>query len=256
MSDQVSLENPVNAPSAIPASDPAPAPEAVTLPEGGSEKYLNKQTGEYNWQAHNRELQYQLDQARNKAAGKPGSDFITEPEAAPSADSKTAFRDFTSAVAAGDREASRAAAKALLDAGIPEDVLTSHVETVRLQQAARTQDTLRTVGVEVFGEEGAGRGEEAIQHLKSWAQNNLSPEDYGMYQEAVSGPHWKIAVRQLAQMAGKPGTVDMGSTPGQGHGGAAFANQAELAAAIQDPRYSKDPAYRQQVMQRAAASKF
>ena len=47
-------------------ADPVELPPPAAMPEGGVDKFYNKQTGEYNWAAHAREAEYRLGQYRNQ----------------------------------------------------------------------------------------------------------------------------------------------------------------------------------------------
>lgn len=40
----------------------SPPPEIAPMPEGGHDKFYNKETGEYHWENHSKELQYRIDQ--------------------------------------------------------------------------------------------------------------------------------------------------------------------------------------------------
>lgn len=63
-----------------------------------------------------------------------------------------------------------------------------------------------------------------------------------------------LASRQEKALGGSPLRVNGGQTPGN-KGPKSFASQAEMVAAISDPRYEKDSAYRQTVEDRLVASK-
>lgn len=108
----------------------------------------------------------------------------------------------------------------------------------------------------------AGGGKDSYTSMVQWAAANLSAEetvafdgvlragDRGAMQMAVAGLKARFTASNgtsgtLVQPA--PGEVQTAT--------AAFQNQAELTAAMKDPRYAKDSAYRNQVAAKLAASK-
>jgi hypothetical protein len=114
---------------------------------------------------------------------------------------------------------------------------------------------------EVLSEEQANQlmemvgGEKAYQSMMQWAGQNLSKEEIQMYDSVMSkgepnaiffavqalNSKYSDAVGSDGQMlTGRDGSSDS----------RAFRSQAELVAAMTDPRYDRDPAYRQEVMQR------
>ena len=102
-------------------------------------------------------------------------------------------------------------------------------------------------------------GEETYQEMISWAANNLSDEyiqGFDNLVESGNGPAIQMAVAGLQQLfeanMGKEGTMLQGKAPTQG--GSVFRSQAELVAAMADPRYDTDPAYRQDVVDKLERS--
>ena len=106
----------------------------------------------------------------------------------------------------------------------------------------------------------AAGGEDAWKAAADWAAaGNLTDAELAAYNAAVESndvERAKLAVqgliaRHAAAMGAEPDLAD-------GQGGAApvpgFRSRAELVAAINDPRYEKDPAYRADVVQRLARS--
>ena len=102
-------------------------------------------------------------------------------------------------------------------------------------------------------------GEEKYTELMTWAAQNL-PADYvqGFDDLVGSGnaPAIQMAVSGLQnlfeQNFGREGETLTGK-PAQSNGNV-FRSQAELLQAIDDPRYQSDPAYRQDIMDKLAAS--
>jgi len=219
------------------------------IPDVGHAKFYNKETGAYNWEAHSREQEYK---AAQKRPADPASSFITPeatPEVAP-ADTKVLYGDFSAAVVSGDKATAQAHAQALIKAGVPAEALEQQVQAIRITQASQQQNVMSTISQEVFGAGVADKGSEAINHIKSWAQGNLSEADYKMYSEAVQGPSWQIAVKQLVSMAGKPGAINMDASGGGSADGTSFTTEQQMLDAIKDPRYNTDPVYRKSVEDR------
>lgn len=98
-------------------------------------------------------------------------------------------------------------------------------------------------------------GEKAYKSMISWAGQNLSKEEIQMYDAVMaSGKSSSIyfAVQALSakynDATGSDGQLLTGKgTANQSQG---FRSQQELVAAMSDPRYDRDPAYRQEVMQK------
>lgn len=107
----------------------------------------------------------------------------------------------------------------------------------------------------------AAGGEDAFKAAASWAAANLSEAELAPYNEAVNSGDFeraKLAVQGIIARHAK----SVGSEPNlaDGQGGAAssigFRSRAEMVAAMQDPRYDRDPAYRSDVERKVAASAF
>ena len=98
-------------------------------------------------------------------------------------------------------------------------------------------------------------GEKAYKSMINWAGQNLSQEEIQMYDNVMgSGNASSIyfAVQALASKysdaTGSDGQLLTGKgTANQAQG---YRSQQELVAAMADPRYDRDPAYRQEVMQK------
>lgn len=102
-------------------------------------------------------------------------------------------------------------------------------------------------------------GEKRFQAAHAWAGAALPQEQRQAYAEALTaGPEQaKFAVQGVCAayeraMGGAP-RLTRGEAMAGGEG--AFASAAEVAEAIRDPRYKKDPAYRAKIAARLARSK-
>lgn len=132
----------------------------------------------------------------------------------------------------------------------PEDIAAMYLEFRNQQPEAPTIsegdiDQLRSI---------AG-GEEGYSQMMSWAVENLSQAEIDMFDEVIDSGSTQasfFAIQALnyryKDAAGYEGRMLTGtSSPDVSN---AFRSQAELVRAMEDPRYSKDPAYRQDVMAR------
>lgn len=101
-------------------------------------------------------------------------------------------------------------------------------------------------------------GKEHFEVLAAWAKANLGADELRALNEAVqrkSMPLAKMALqglnaRHMAAVGREPKLVSGDNAPGSG----GFTSQAEARRAIADPRYAKDPAYRQDVENRLRAN--
>ena len=126
------------------------------------------------------------------------------------------------------------------------------VQSNKAQATAATQAEFKTIRDSVGGDEAYG---EMIQ----WAGSNLNEAEIDQFNAVVGTNNpaaIKYAVESLAnRWKGAEGyeapLVTGRSAPAKAKG---FRSQAELARAISDPRYSSDPAYRQDVEEKLARS--
>ena len=61
----------------------SPPPEIAPMPEGGHDKFYNKETGEYHWENHSKELQYRIDQQGKKAKTESAPEETSETTPSP-----------------------------------------------------------------------------------------------------------------------------------------------------------------------------
>lgn len=102
-------------------------------------------------------------------------------------------------------------------------------------------------------------GEAEYQNMIQWASENLSEQEIGMYDAMMErgDPLGMFFAAQALSARyqdaqGYDGELLSGTAPRSG--GDAFRSQAELVAAMSDPRYDKDPAYRQDVAEKLERS--
>jgi hypothetical protein len=96
-------------------------------------------------------------------------------------------------------------------------------------------------------------GEQEYQQMLSWAGENLSDEEIDMYDSVMDDGDPAacfFAVQALmaryGDMTGVDGELITGTDPVTTNQG--FRSQQELVAAMSDPRYDSDPAYREDVI--------
>jgi hypothetical protein len=135
----------------------------------------------------------------------------------------------------------------------PIDVLNLMLENGSQQQqpTATEQD--------VFGIQESVGGQEEYQNMLQWASQNLSEQEINLYDAAMDkGDPLTMFFAAQALFAryqdgvGYDGELLTGSAPQSTSQG--FRSQAELIAAMSDPRYDKDPAYRADVADKLAVS--
>lgn len=107
-------------------------------------------------------------------------------------------------------------------------------------------------------------GPERTEAVLGWAKANLSAQEVRTYNTLLASNDpvsAKLAMQQLVQAynAANPsepaGRVTGTTTSRVGSGVQPFASNAEVTAAMKDPRYRTDPAYRDEVKRRLSVSK-
>jgi hypothetical protein len=98
-------------------------------------------------------------------------------------------------------------------------------------------------------------GEKAYNSMIQWAGQNLSQEEIQMYDQVMASGNASsiyFAVQALANKYGDATGSDGQLLTGKGTANQTqgFRSQQELVQAMSDPRYDRDPAYRQEVMQK------
>ena len=122
-------------------------------------------------------------------------------------------------------------------------------EDVEVEAAPDLSDTDINTVKNVVG------GEQAYENIMTWSQNNLPESKINAFDELVESGSVEaisLAVEGLKaryEMAnGYEGELVTGRAPVQQSDG--FRSQAELVAAMSDPRYDNDPAYRNDVIEK------
>ncbi len=140
------------------------------------------------------------------------------------------------------------AIQAAVDAGLPREVIETHLAAVKALEAAQLLKVHEAAG-----------GQEAFDSAMAWATKSMSDEDLAVYNAMVDNPATEMeGVRFLvskfrAAVPSEGSFVD--AEPSSSAAGDVFASSQEMTAAMRDPRYGRDPAYRAQVAEKIARSK-
>jgi hypothetical protein len=132
-------------------------------------------------------------------------------------------------------------------AGLDKDTVDGYIAG----QAALAREA-RTRAFDIAG------GESEYTNMVTWAKSNLTPAEIAAYDKNVNGTAEEVALA-VAGLKGKY-VAAKGSDPALLGGGAStvtaegFQSRAEMTAAMRDPRYKSDPAYRKQIEQKVAVS--
>lgn len=245
---------------------PAQQPEQKTstvpvMPEGGSDKFYNKQTGAYNWEAHARELEFKAAQRGPKppeqkpVAQPPQVPEGTDPAQAAAQSAGLDWNALTNKVEqTGTIEATDY--EALAKAGIPKEVVDNYIASLGDAVAYRTSQIHQYAG-----------GEEKTAELLTWAKTSLTPEEKAEYNAMLGSGQWKVALDSLkarrgtTSPTGEEGTLISAGSNVASNGETPFANQVEMVAAMSvrnergQKRYEIDPDYRASVRKRIAGMK-
>jgi len=152
-------------------------------------------------------------------------------------------------------EANRAAIAKALEGQFGADArkfVDQYVDNAKLAQTSHREAAFKEVG-----------GEEVYASLVTWAKDGLKADEIKAFNSAVnsSDPNARaLAIRGLKasyeKVNGKSAALMQGDNRATtGDAFTPFSSTVEQTNAINDPRYSKDPAYRNQVVQRILATK-
>lgn len=238
------------------AEDPVEKVPVPPMPEWGLEKFYDKETGAYNYEAHIRELNYRMEQ--NKKPKGIDKDQNSDPNAGTGPDGSTDQEVQDIIQRAGlsideleqqilnDGQISDEARAALNKQGIPDSLIDSYVTLAQQHMERSVEVALDYVG-----------GEEEWQKIRSWAERSLSDKDKQRFNEQLASEGWKDAIdalryrmSQSSPTNGEPSLVTGGGDPSGGQAG--YRSRAEMKADMANPEYRTNPAFRQKVMQKMA----
>lgn len=131
----------------------------------------------------------------------------------------------------------------LAAAGVPRAMIDNYVESQKVVAEQVVQQTFESVG-----------GEENYNAMLEWAAQNLPEQEIDAFNDLVNADQstMRMAVNgmyaRFVQSQGAP--LLQGETGNMIPNSGAFQSRAQVVEAMSDPRYKKDPAYRQQVYNR------
>lgn len=138
--------------------------------------------------------------------------------------------------------------EALVKSGIPETFINTYLEGVRAQSAAIQAEAHGLVG-----------GKDNWDAMMKWAES-LPEKEVTAFNNAVANPDTSsLAIQGLyARYSASEGAEKTSITAGADHaaiGGDTYKSRAEMTADMRDPRYAKDPAFREGVASKIARSR-
>ena len=133
--------------------------------------------------------------------------------------------------------------------GIPKQFVEAYVEGQKAMVAAQLNEVFDSVG-----------GEENYNSMLSWAENNLAEHEINAFNNIVEGTDANATMLAISGLYSRY-TQNNSSAPnlvkgnyGTKNATSAFRSMAEVTAAMKDPRYGKDEAYRKEVEDRLNVS--
>lgn len=140
--------------------------------------------------------------------------------------------------------------KSLEAKGIPRTAVFEHIEGQKAKAALFMQDIATSVG-----------GADKLDGILAWSANGVPADEIEFYNKMLSSTDANTVKLALGALKGKMEAalgVEGDRVVGEGTPGASgakpFKSQAEVTAAMRDPRYQKDPAYRASVAARLAVT--
>jgi hypothetical protein len=137
---------------------------------------------------------------------------------------------------------------ALEAGGIPKSMVDSYIAGQEAQGRALAQDTFNIVG-----------GEERYSEMVKWAVDNLDQTDIESFNRTLASGD-KAAIRMAvlgvhSQYSNGLSPSMLKATGAAGSTSGAFRSDAEMKAAMLDPKYGKDPEYTRSVQDRVRANR-
>ena len=127
------------------------------------------------------------------------------------------------------------------------------------QQIEDTQSTEDISDDQVAELRGIAGGDDGYQEMIAWASENLSPQEIQRYDNVIAGGNYdaiSFAVEALkskyTEAMGVEGQLFKGKPAASNKD--VFRSQAEVVQAMSDPRYDRDPAYRNDVFEKLERS--
>ena len=224
---------------------PAPSPER---PKWLPEKFKNPEDLATAYAALESKLGGQkptAEPAKPGEAPKPSEAKLEIPAPAKGSTLEPFFKEFTEKGSLSEESLAK-----LEKQGLPRDVVQTYIEGYQAKAQSDAAKLLEPVG-----------GAQAWAEVTSWASQSLSEQEQADFNKVVTSGNMeaiRLAVSGLKARYDLSNGVQgqrLGGGNGGGGGMVPFKSYAQLVEAQKDPRYQKDPAYRQEVLERLAASK-
>jgi len=142
----------------------------------------------------------------------------------------------------------------------PEDLAKMYLDYRQSVENNRQPEASQMTNEEVSQIKGIVGGDENYKQMIEWAGSNLNENEIEMYDSVMDSGNPAAAFFAVQALAarfqdaqGVDGNLITGKAPVSSHKG--FRSQAELVAAMSDPRYDNDPAYRDDVMKKLENSR-
>ncbi len=137
-----------------------------------------------------------------------------------------------------------------------QDLIKAYMEVQQLPEYQQAQQTPVEISESQVNQiKNAAGGEAAYSNIINWAKSNLEAEQINAFDEVVNSGSVQainLAVAglkaQYDNANGVEGRMVTGKAPT--NSGDVFRSQQELVAAMNDPRYDRDPAYRQDIIEK------
>ena len=233
-------------------SEEQPTQEEVPIqgmPEGGHDKFYNKETGEYDWKNHAKELQYKIDQSNTQTTpeqqpqqnAETKNEAETEQQAVDSIIARAGLQnDNLRSQLENNGDFDEPTYEALQKVGIPKDIVETYVENIKFRRDRTVSDALEYVG-----------GEDAWRNMNQWAVDNLPQEEISKFNELLASDQWKIGVDAMKVRMGsntfEPKMTTGNQLPGTTYG---YKSKSEMKADMSNPKYQSDPSFRKEVMRK------
>jgi hypothetical protein len=221
-------------------SDAPPPPSGPQRPDNVPEKFWDAEKGTVNTEALLKSYT-ELEQKASKPADPPKPADSADPAAAAAAKAGLDMASLESEFAAAGKLSDESLGK-LQAAGISKEMLDTYI--------AGRQALVAQQEAEVFGIAGDKAGFEA---MTNWARSNLTEAEAAEYNKLVESSDFsvvKAAVENLhtkyKAATGSTGTSYEGG--GADNSGDVYASTEEYLRDAGDPRYAKDPAFRDKVI--------
>lgn len=225
-------------------TDPVETPPVAGMPEGGQVKFYNAETGVYDWQNHAREAEYRLN--GNKAPEKPEAQQQEEQQVQDSQAS-----DIVTAAGLDPMDLqtqlqttgtlSDEAFEALANVGLSRELVQQYADNFNYRQEGVLREATEYAG-----------GEENWQQLSAWAAQNLQESEVEGYNQMLGTDQWKVAIDAIrarrSTSTGEPNMINGSGIGGNSTSG--YRSKAEMKVDMSNPKYSNDPAFRQEVMRK------